>query len=139
MECEELLKALRRQEVMDNLRCLGCGHEHRCSTKGCAINRAAAELIEQLAAENEALRHPPNPPLTLEELREMDGEPVWCVNGLGTQRWCLVNCDDEILCCYDSETGLWDGCFYEMTGDGEQGLHPMGWLAYRRKPEENKR
>lgn len=82
---------------------------------------------------------PPNDPLTLDELREMDGEPVWCVNGLGTQRWCLVNCDDEILCCYDSETGLWDGCFYEMTGDGEQGLHPMGWLAYRRKPEENKR
>ena len=77
MECEELLKALRRQKVMDNLRCLGCGHEHHCSTKGCAINRAAAELIEQLAAENEALRHPPNPPLTPEELREMDGEPVW--------------------------------------------------------------
>ena len=65
MTAKELLTALRRQEVMDNLHCLGCGYEHRCSIRGCAINRAAAEMIEKLAAENESLRNPPNSPLTV--------------------------------------------------------------------------
>lgn len=72
MERDELLRAL-RATAADQHRCFGCGYEHKCSIRGCAINRAAAELIEQLAAENEVLRHPPNPPLTLEELRGMEG------------------------------------------------------------------
>ena len=79
---------------------------------------------------------PPNEPLTLEELRQMDGEPVWCVDGLGNQCWCLVNCDDGLPCCYDNETGLWEGSFYDTTGDREYGLHQNGWRAYRRRPEE---
>lgn len=77
-----------------------------------------------------------NVTLTLDELLEMDGEPVWCVDGRGNQCWCLVNCDDGLPCCYDNETGLWEDCFYGMTGDGRFGLHQSGWLAYRRKPEE---
>ena len=72
----------------------------------------------------------------IEQLREMDGEPVWCVDGYGNACWCLVNCDDGLPCCYDNETGLWDGSFYEMSGDGKYGLHKTGWLAYRRRPEE---
>lgn len=56
MDYQELLSALRRQKVMDNLRCLGCGYKHNCSVHGCVINRAAADLIERLAEENAALR-----------------------------------------------------------------------------------
>lgn len=78
----------------------------------------------------------PNDPLTLEELLEMDGEPVWCVDGRGNACWCLVNCDDGLPCCYDNETGLWEDCFYGMAGNWQHGLHQYGWLAYRRKPEE---
>ena len=79
---------------------------------------------------------PSNDPLTLEELREMDGEPVWCMDGRGNACWCLVNCDeDEGVFCYDNETGLWEGCFYGMTGDGNYGLSPSGWIAYYRKLE----
>ena len=44
------------------LNCLGCGFEHNCSVHGCAVLKQAAELISQ-----------PNEPLTLEQLREMDG------------------------------------------------------------------
>ena len=78
----------------------------------------------------------PNDPLAMEELLEMDGEPVWCVDGRGNECWCLVNCDDGVPCCYDNETGLWEDCFYNMTGSGKFGLHESGWLAYRRRPEE---
>ena len=79
---------------------------------------------------------PPNEPLTLEELRQMDGEPVWCVDGCGNECWCLVNCEDGFPCGYDNESGLWEGCFYGMAGDRKFGLHINGWLAYRRRPEE---
>lgn len=125
MTAKELLTALRRQEVMDSLRCLGCGYEHRCSIRGCAINRAAAEMIEKLAAENESLRNPPNSPLTLEELREMDGEPVWF--------------SGNDLNCYE--------IFCGVSSDGIAQFHRLAlplseygkaWLAYRRKPEEGK-
>lgn len=68
MEREELLRAL-RSTAIDQHRCWFCGYEHNCSIHGCAINRAAAELIVQLTAENEALRArlELDDPLTLEE------------------------------------------------------------------------
>ena len=31
-----------------SLACLGCGCEHNCSTRGCAIMREAADVIERL-------------------------------------------------------------------------------------------
>lgn len=124
MDYQELLSALRRQEVMDNLRCFGCGYEHSCSTHGCVINRAAAELIEKLTAENEALRGLPNPALTLEELCKMDGEPVWF--------------SGNDLNCYE--------IFCGVSSDGIAQFHRLAlplseygkaWLAYRRRPEGN--
>ena len=41
----------------------------------------AAQIIDMLisALEGDPTLTPPNDPLTLEELREMDGEPVWVV------------------------------------------------------------
>ena len=53
MTTNDLLQALVRLRVeTGSLACLGCGHEHNCSTRGCAILRAAADLIERLTAEN---------------------------------------------------------------------------------------
>lgn len=77
---------------------------------------------------------PPNPPLTLEELREMDGEPVWVemfAKGLKSH-WAIV---------YGKY--LSDGRF---TGDKERcllsideiGGYGLAYVAYRRKPEEIK-
>ena len=46
---EELIKTLRCGMVeTGSLLCLGCGHEHNCSTHGCAIMRQAADALEQL-------------------------------------------------------------------------------------------
>lgn len=56
MTTDELLKALARLRVeTGSLACFGCGREHNCSTKGCAILRAAADLIERLKKEKATL------------------------------------------------------------------------------------
>ena len=77
---------------------------------------------------------PPNEPLTLEQLREMDGEPVWC-------KWLLP--EDKAI-----EQGKWfivisgDKAGLEIKRPAEYGYHfckiddyGKTWLAYRRPPE----
>ena len=79
---------------------------------------------------------PPNEPLTLDELREMDGEPVWC-------KWLLP--EDKAI-----EQGKWfivisgDKAGLEIKRPAEYGYHfckiddyGKTWLAYRRPPERN--
>ena len=73
---------------------------------------------------------PPNEPLTLEELREMKGQPVWTVTtGLdGSGRWelvCDVDYEDvlEMASCVDG--------FYAIEMD----TYGSTWTAYRRPPE----
>ena len=57
MSRDELLQALRRMAPeTGSLVCLGCGHEHGCSTRGCAIIQTAVEEIEELARHNEQRR-----------------------------------------------------------------------------------
>lgn len=47
MEIKALIKALRRVSVeTGSLVCLGCGHEHNCGTRGCAIIREAADKLQ---------------------------------------------------------------------------------------------
>ena len=50
MERSDLIAALRRMKVeTGSLVCLGCGHEHSCGTRGCAVIRAAIEALEDPA------------------------------------------------------------------------------------------
>ena len=75
---------------------------------------------------------PPNDPLTLEELREMDGEPVW----MSTRRlseWCIVHSfhSDDVIgggIIVTRRTAEKRTCSYAD--------HGKTWLAYRRRPEE---
>ena len=66
-------------------------------------------------------------PLTLDELRQMDGEPVWVQflhNKIGY--WYLIDChNSEFIRFYRS------GFFIN-------GEYSKSFLAYRRKPEEDK-
>lgn len=63
-------------------------------------------------------------PLTLEELRQMDGEPVCITSADGSKYvWMLV--DEKYKGCRDAY-----GCFVAFKNLGKT------WLAYRRKPEE---
>ena len=114
MDFSATLAALRRLRVeTGSLVCFGCGHEHNCSTHGCAILRNAVEHLEAALSNYDSLSalvhrletelkseilsaaelraRLANEPLTLEELREMD-EPVWVackpIEG-GNGYWCL--------------------------------------------------
>ena len=114
MDSSATLAALRRLRVeTGSLVCFGCGHEHNCSTHGCAILRNAVEHMEAALSNYDSLSalvhrletelkseilsaaelraRLANEPLTLEELREMD-EPVWVackpIEG-GNGYWCL--------------------------------------------------
>ena len=74
---------------------------------------------------------PQNEPLTSDELREMDGQPVYVVpeneySELGG--WCVISADDsdDYSCALVPGTDCW--C-WRFEAYGEQ------WLAYRRPPE----
>lgn len=88
--------------------------------------------VFDMAPAVEAELLPPNDPLTLAELREMDGEPVWRINGNGGQ-WGLVHvfsAEGETYVECVTKTGF---TMDDMTY-GAMGIY--AWLAYRRKLEE---
>ena len=73
----------------------------------------------------------PNEPLTLEQLREMDGEPVWIVEHPDWGHWELSADAEDYIADRDQD-------LYGLKHDdpaGQCGLHVLGWLAYRRPPE----
>lgn len=81
----------------------------------------AAQIIDILISELEeapTLLQPSNEPLTLEEIRGMDGEPVWIDVADGV--WALVDTDDD--CVWLDRGGSIDIC--RLTGK-----------VYRRPPE----
>jgi len=71
-------------------------------------------------------------PLTLEELHQMDGEPVWIAEYPDWGHWELSTDAQDYI--EDRDTD-----FYGMKHDdpdGRYGLHKLGWLAYRCRPKE---
>lgn len=107
-------------------------------------DRAAVAAIRAYAAETDNrnlaadllqwVGPTPNVPLTLEELREMDGDPVWVQpakpGGKIPARWMLLECTskDKDLYLFTPPSGIAQG--YKGADYGKT------WLAYRRKPEE---
>lgn len=117
---KKLIDALRRMAPETGaLICFGCGYECRCSVHGCAVLKAAVGRLEELTAP------PPNDPLTMEQLREMDGEPVWVRNHCTGDYTCrVIDSVDKHF------TFFTDGITKENWSFGSY------WTAYRRKPEE---
>lgn len=69
-------------------------------------------------------------PLTLEQLRGMDGQPVWIVESPDWGHWELSEDAEDYLCDRDAD-------LYGLTypdPDGKAGLHKLGWLAYAYPP-----
>lgn len=48
MNTQDLIRAIHRLKVeTGSLACFGCGYEHSCSVRGCAILRSAAAALEK--------------------------------------------------------------------------------------------
>ena len=79
----------------------------------------------------------PNEPLTLEELREMDGHPVWVkqLKGLSVcdTDWAVVEFRLEPDVKHDKIRVWWPGSVDEDTPSEDD--YGKTWLAYRRPPE----
>ena len=67
-----------------------------------------------------------NAPLTMDELRKMDGEPVWCVEITGREEWLF------------RRDGGFADMYGEFTSDDFMVWDNYGklWWCYRQKPEE---
>ena len=97
--------------------CVAC--PNRCDGSTCyATDNAEGYRLEKEGEENG--------PLTLEQLREMDGEPVWDENG----KCYLVDTTYRFCSCSDIEIAIVD-----KNGDVKR--YPQRRALYRRPPEED--
>lgn len=69
-------------------------------------------------------------PLTLGELREMDGQPVWCVSMItGKAEWAILRIVEMKKTWFIAIAGA-------SAGYGDKDTYGQTWLAYRYKPKE---
>lgn len=99
---------------------------------------ALREKVEYRETVVEALRPMPHgEPLTLEQLREMDGEPAWIkqLKGLSVSDtdWAVVEFRLEPDVKHDKIRVWWPGSEDEDTPSEDD--YGKTWLAYRRPPE----
>lgn len=87
------------------------------------LDMALEALREKAARENPE-------PLTLEELRQMDGEPVWCRSCLnGRAEWTILRAVEMSKTWFVALGGA-------TQGFGDKDTYGKTWLAYREKPKE---
>lgn len=94
------------------------------------MDARAADRVAEIAHEGDRLQPtttPKNDPLTLEELRGMDGEPV-CITPAGGGKYVWMLVDEKYEVCRDAY-----GCLVVFENLGKT------WLAYRQRPENGGR
>ena len=86
-----------------------------------------AEWLAEYLVEHLLTLTPPNEPLTLEQLREMDGEPVWVED---VKHWALIDIE---------KGGQWDGVPFAIWAENGMkftyNIKNRGLHCYRRPPE----
>ena len=95
-------------------------------------SKTASWLLDQVLHDIQAMPTltPPNEPLTIEQLREMDGEPVW-VKCLKPDKYTCPPIEWRILETAITGTfGVWGDNSVLIERD-----YGTDWLAYRRPPE----
>ena len=139
----ETIAALNRRAQPANSRFAEChiwepGDRLDTLSDKCDVLIKAADIKALIA-------QPANEPLTLDELRGMDGVPVWIeVDGRpDLNKYCMVRRTDiGVIAIGAAATTVYgdDGQLVFEAGtyyDIERGnLYGVTWLAYRRKPEE---
>ena len=114
---EYTISALRKHEPNDwicTLKCTALMDEGMCSHGGLCCLYESQRTIKE------------NQPLTLDELRQMDGEPVYCVEITGREEWLF------------RRDGGFADMYGEFTSDDFMVWDNYGklWWCYRQKPEE---
>ena len=132
MKTNELIAALRRMKVeTGSLICFGCGHEHNCSTRGCALIREAADQLEQgthkkrIAIDRQALidliidakrTDPETGSFTewladylIEHLPELGQATKW----ISVEDRLPERCGQYLACCDDEGTPYGEGIWYQ--------------------------
>ena len=86
-----------------------------------------AEWLAEYLVEHLPTLTPPNEPLTLGQLREMDGEPVWVED---VKHWALIDIE---------KGGQWDGVPFAIWAENGMkftyNIKNRGLHCYRRPPE----
>lgn len=115
-------------------------HCQKCKT---STYRKDKSYTDAIAAWN---RRPAPHKYTVEELRGLDGNPVYILFGDGTHGWAILEWESEdILLLLPADRPDWNEepnidsynlecCSFDPTS--HFGLHVLGWVAYDRKPEE---
>lgn len=89
------------------------------------------ERVQAAIASAPTIAPPPNATLTLDELREMNGEPVYCLScSTGKGGWAIC----KIVECGSHWYLTLNGG--EQTFGYDKDTLGKSWLAYRNKPEE---
>ena len=118
MTREEAIEILRKNRPTSDPR--PCGME-LCDAVDMAIYalRAQQEHFREVTKKVE--------PLTLDDMRQMDGEPVYCVEITGREEWLF------------RRDGGFADMYGEFTSDDFMVWDSYGklWWCYRQKPEEN--
>ena len=107
----------------------------------CGGRTAKSETEAEAFAAWNRRAQPENKPLTPDELREMDGEPVWVhevtAEPIDGDYWAII--DANVTCAYDYGSGA----AISPATDGKSRFahtpfsdYGKTWLAYRSKPEE---
>ena len=131
MDYQKTMQALKRLRVeTGSLACFGCGHEHNCSTQGCAILRNAVAHME--AALDRATLTPPNEWVSVEERLPTDEHPVLVFVGYADTMTGFITTSSYF--CFDANPHWqWDG----LVRDEQRTLFwmPLPEPPDRRPPE----
>jgi hypothetical protein len=123
-DTEKIIKMLRSHRMG----CFGCGYEHNCRDNGCHLMQMAANELDKLTHRTE----PENKPLTMEELRRMDGEPVFAIpldkNADWIEHWEILRKDIVTANSISTKGRMY---FLYLKDYGKT------WLAYAHKPERS--
>lgn len=113
------------QNCQAYIRCLNCKAEIHSDGRISDIHKLKQRIFKLWNRRPS----PSTAPLTLDELRKMDGEPVWVVPNKGVPKWYLVDVANDAC-----ETCDMDVVDFELYGPENKSY---GWLAYRRKSEDD--
>lgn len=127
MSIEEIIKAL-KETVYQNECSVKYAKAHGIDYIADSIRRDIRTLRWAIALLKTHPDAQPNEPLTLEELREMDGQPVWTHSDIFP-----CDCGWRVIkrIVVDSDVEFTDGWSFGFDGYGKN------WLAYRRPPKED--